>query len=94
MALPAAEAWRRLPWTAAGTAILGGTFMVLATITNPLVKSDDPNGPGRGSSGWPMGAHAASIPNRALPGWSLLVTTAVGLLALGIGLTRGIREDR
>ncbi len=93
MALPAAEAWRRFPWAAVGAAILGGAFMVLATITDPLVKSNDPYGPGRWVEWLADGAYAASIPGRVLPDWSLLVTTAVGLLALGVGITRGIRED-
>jgi hypothetical protein len=90
MALPLAEAWRRFGGVAAAAAVIGGSFMLLATITNPLVWTSERVGPTRWIDAVLDGDLGPNLPRFLGAGWLLPLLVAGGVLVLVVAL----REER
>lgn len=86
MALPLAEAWRRFGTMAAVAAILGATFMLMATITDPMVETDDPVGPTEWVDELIAGELGPNLPQHLGAGALLPVFTVAGLFVLAAAL--------
>lgn len=90
-ARPLVEAWRRLPFLCAGTAVIGAVTMVVATITGPL------RGPAPPLSSWYDDLLHGRLADNALTGgsqhWIVYGTTAaaISVVAWALHLDRTTR---
>lgn len=97
-ALPLAEAWQRFPKACSITARIGGFFMVLASVTDPVLPGNAVNAPRLWIEMAARGAFGKSWPGLVLPSWSVLLFVAAGVavlvkvLALDEGLRRPSRR--
>jgi hypothetical protein len=82
LAIPLAESWRRQPKICAICAFIGGFFMLLATITVPLIGQEDSSAPRTWIEAFFDGVRAPTVFDRLLPDATIYVTTALGLAAL------------
>jgi hypothetical protein len=93
LAIPLAEVWRRTPLVCTVAALFGGFFMLVATITVPLIGQDDPNAPRSWLELLFDGVRAPTVFDTLLPSGTIYVTTLIGLASL-VWLLRVDRQVR
>lgn len=86
MALPLAEAWRRFTIAATVAALIGGMFMVVSTITNPLLLGSGPDVPRTWLDRTIGGEFASNLARELGAGVLLPALTAAGVIAIAAAL--------
>lgn len=82
LAVPLAEAWRRMPTACALAAAVGAGIMWVATITTPAIDTSEPQPLQRWAERLRAGDFATNVVTGRAHGWVLLVATGGAVVAI------------